>query len=159
MIDAIEFRRVMGHFASGVGIVTTLDADRRPCGLTVNAICSVSLDPVIVLVCVERAADSHECLRASGIFAINVLPAEGGEGLALRFSTWGVKDKFAGIAYGAEQTGAPVLTGSLAWLDCEVVEELKGGDHTIFLGRVVAADADDGVPLVYYRGGYGRYHP
>ena len=159
MIDSIEFRRVMGHFASGVAVVTARASGERPCGLTASAVCSVSLDPTLLLVCVERGADSHDCIRDFGAFAVNVLPQEGGESLARRFASWEVEDKFRGIAYREEQTGAPVLQDALAWLDCRVAEVLPGGDHTIFLGEVVAADAREGGPLVYYRGGYGRFIP
>jgi flavin reductase (DIM6/NTAB) family NADH-FMN oxidoreductase RutF len=159
MIDAIEFRRVMGHFATGVTIVTTHDPAGRPCGLTANAVCSVSIRPTLVLVCVEHDADSHDCIRSSGIFAVNVLAQEGGESLARRFSAWEVEEKFRGVAYREELTGAAVLQDALAWLDCRVVEAHQGGDHTIFLGEVVAADAREGSPLVYYRGGYGRFVP
>ncbi|HEV2146262.1 MAG TPA: flavin reductase family protein [Longimicrobiaceae bacterium] len=159
MIDPIEFRRVMGHFASGVTVVTTVQPNGEPCGLTANAVCSVSVDPVLVLVCVEHGADTHDCIRAAGRFAINVLEEEGGESLSRRFATWGVEDKFRGVAWREERTGAPVLEGALAWLDCRVAQELQGGDHTIFLGEVVAADAREGTPLVYYRGGYGRFVP
>lgn len=159
MIDPIEFRRVMGHFATGVAIVTTLDPQGQPCGLTANALCSVSLNPLLMLVCVERGADTHDCIRASGAFAVNVLAQDGGESLSRRFSTWDVHDKFRGVAYREELTGAPVLQDALAWMDCRVAEALPGGDHTIYLGEVVAADAREGSPLVYYRGGYGRFTP
>lgn len=159
MIDTIEFRRVMGHFATGVTIVTTRDPGGRPCGLTANAVCSVSINPTLVLVCVEHRADSHDCIRSSGVFAVNVLAQEGGETLARRFSTWEVEEKFRGVAYREETTGAPVLQEALAWLDCRVVEMHQGGDHTIFLGEVMAADAREGSPLLYYRGGYGRFTP
>ncbi|MDP9349400.1 MAG: flavin reductase family protein [Gemmatimonadota bacterium] len=159
MIDAIEFRRVMGHFATGVAIVTTRDPAGRPCGLTANAVCSVSIDPTLVLVCVDHRSDSHDCIGSSGVFAVNVLAQEGGETLARRFSAREVQDKFRGVAYAEETTGAPVLPGALAWLDCRVVEAHRGGDHTIFLGEVMAADAREGSPLLYYRGGYGRFTP
>ena len=159
MIDRFEFRRVMGHFASGVTVVTTRLPDGKPCGLTANAVCSVSIDPVLLLVCVERGADSHDCIRDAGFFAVNVLPDEGGESLSRRFATWEVDDKFRGVAYREERTGAPVLEDALAWIDCRVAEALPGGDHTIFLGAVQAADAREGTPLVYYRGGYGRFVP
>lgn len=160
-IDPDEFRRVMGHFATGVTVVTTLEADGRPCGLTANAVSSVSLEPRLILVCVDRTADSHDCIRASGVFAVNVLGEDGGEGetLSRRFAGPGQADKFEGVAYGARGTGAPVLDAALAWLDCRVAEAVAAGDHTIFIGEVVAADAREGAPLVYYRGGYGRLLP
>ncbi|MET0395498.1 MAG: flavin reductase family protein [Longimicrobiaceae bacterium] len=159
MIDQIEFRRVIGHFATGVTVVTTVRGDGEPCGLTASAVCSVSLDPVLVLVCVEHDADTHGCIAAAGKFAVNVLADEGGESLSRRFATFQVKDKFRGVAFREELTGAPVLEGSLAWLDCRVSQAVEAGDHTIFLGEVLAGDAREGTPLVYYRGGYGRFTP
>jgi flavin reductase (DIM6/NTAB) family NADH-FMN oxidoreductase RutF len=159
MIDHAEFRRVMGHFATGVSVVTTVRPDGGPCGLTVSSVASVSLDPPLVLVCIDRAADSHDCIAESGFFAVSFLPSEGGESLARRFSAWDIDEKFAGVAYSARGTGAPVLDGALAWIDCRVAHALPGGDHTIYVGRVEAADAHEGVPLVYYRGGYGRFVP
>src|SRR3954454_5886327 len=86
MIDTAEFRRVIGHFATGVTVVTTLRDDGRPCGLTASAVCSVSLDPTLVLVCVEKAAASHGCIEQSGVFAVNVLADGKGETLARRFA-------------------------------------------------------------------------
>jgi flavin reductase (DIM6/NTAB) family NADH-FMN oxidoreductase RutF len=159
MIDATEFRRVMGHFATGVAVVTTRTARSRPCGLTVNSFTSVSLQPMLVLICIERDSDSHDCITDAGVFAVNVLGEDDGETLARRFATWGLEDKFSGVAFHDEVTGAPVLDGSLAWLDCRVVDALPGGDHTIFVGEVLSADVREGTPLVYYRGGYGRFAP
>lgn len=149
----------MGHFASGVTVVTTVRGDGEPCGLTASAVCSVSVNPVLLLVCVEHGADTHGFIAAAGKFAVNVLAEEGGEGLSRRFATFEVEDKFRGVAFREEVTGAPVLEGSLAWLDCRVSQAIEAGDHTIFLGEVVAGDAREGTPLVYYRGGYGRFTP
>lgn len=159
MIEPAEFRRVLGHFPSGVAIVTARAPDSAPCGLTVNAFCSVSLEPPLVLVCVDRAADSNSCIRAAGYFAVNVLPQDPGERLSRRFAAGDHGDKFRGVAYRVEATGAPVLTDALAWLDCRIGEVLEVGDHTVFFGEVLAADAREGMPLVYYRGGYGRFVP
>ena len=158
-MDDIEFRRVMGHFATGVAVVTATTASGEPCGLTANAISSVSLDPMLVLVCVERTADTEPVIRNGGSFAINILPEERGEVLARRFAELDSGDRFSGVAYRSGSTGAPILDRALAWLDCSVHEALPGGDHTIFIGRVVAGDADEGTPLIYYRGGYGRFQP
>jgi flavin reductase (DIM6/NTAB) family NADH-FMN oxidoreductase RutF len=158
-MDDIEFRRVMGHFATGVTVVTASSGAGVPHGLTANAISSVSLDPTLVLVCVERTADTEPVIREAGAFAINILPEERGEVLARRFAEVDTGDRFSGVAHRPGSTGAPILERALAWLDCTVHEELPGGDHTIFLGKVVAGDADEGTPLVYYRGGYGRFQP
>ena len=159
MIDTSEFRRVVSHFASGVTVVTTLRPDGRPCGLTASAVCSVSLEPTLVLVCVEKAADSHGCIEQSGVFAVNVLADGKGETLARRFAGEDVEGKFTGVAFRPEHSGAPVLDEALAWLDCRVADRFTGGDHTVFVGEVVAADAGEGSPLLYYRGGYGRFAP
>jgi flavin reductase (DIM6/NTAB) family NADH-FMN oxidoreductase RutF len=158
-MDDIEFRRVMGHFATGVTVVTATSGAGVPHGLTANAISSVSLDPTLVLVCVERTADTEPVIREAGAFAINILPEERGEVLARRFAEVDTGDRFSGVAHRPGSTGAPILERALAWLDCTVHEELPGGDHTIFLGKVVAGDAEEGTPLVYYRGGYGRFQP
>jgi flavin reductase (DIM6/NTAB) family NADH-FMN oxidoreductase RutF len=159
MIDSAEFRRVLGHFATGVAVVTSRGAGGRPCGLTANSLCSVSLDPMLVLVCVEGRAESHECIRESGFYTINVLDERRGETLARRFATWGIEDKFRGVAHHERSTGAPVLDDALAWIDCRVHKAVTAGDHTIFVGEVIAADAREGTPLMYYRGGYGRFVP
>jgi flavin reductase (DIM6/NTAB) family NADH-FMN oxidoreductase RutF len=161
MIDTSEFRRVIGHFATGVTVVTTLRPDDGgPCGLTASAVASLSLDPTLLLVCVEHGAETHACIEQAGFFAVNVLAEGRGETLARRFALdSGVEGKFTGVAFRGEHTGAPVLDEALAWLDCRVRQRLPGGDHTIFVGEVVAADATEGAPLLYYRGGYGRLVP
>lgn len=159
-MEPSEFRRVLGHFPTGVTIVTSVCSDGRPCGLTVNAFCSVSLEPPLVLVCVEAGADSLCCIAEAGFFAVNVLPAERGESLSRRFAGPGAGEKkFTGVAYRSERTGAPVLETALAWLDCRVQDSFVAGDHTIFIGAVLEANAQDGQPLVYYRGGYGGFRP
>ncbi len=158
MIDDSEFRRVLGHFPTGVTVVTSLNENGGPCGLTANAFTSVSLNPPLVLVCVEEEADSYHCIDRSGVFAVNILE-EDGEALSRRFSTWGVEDKFRGVAYRSEHTGAPILETALAWVDCRVTQTVTAGDHTIFIGEVLGGEAHEGNPLVYYRGGYGRFNP
>jgi len=159
MIDTSEFRRAIGHFASGVTVVTTRRPDGGPCGLTASAVASLSLDPTLLLVCVEKAADTHDCIAGSGFFAVNVLAEGKGETLARRFAATDADAdaKFTGIAFHPERTGAPVLDESLAWLDCRIVRRVDAGDHTVFMGEVMAADAAEGTPLLYYRGGYGRF--
>lgn len=154
MIDPAEYRRVVGHFATGVVVVTGVRYDGAPVGLTVSAFTSVSLDPTLVLVCLDEGSETRRWIGAGGRFAVNVLRA-GREAEARRFATAGA-DRFAGVGWRAEATGAPVLDDALAWLDCRVREVLPGGDHTVFLGEVVACDAHEGAPLLYYRGGFGR---
>lgn len=157
-LESAEFRRILGHWTTGVTVVATMSSDGEPRGLTANAVASVSLDLPLVLVCVERDADTHDTIRAAGVFAVSVL-AQDDERTARRFAGNDTDEKFRGIAYHAELTGAPVLDAALAWVDCRVHEVLHGGDHTIFIGLVTAGDAREGEPLVYYRGGYGRLAP
>ncbi|HET7232605.1 MAG TPA: flavin reductase family protein [Longimicrobium sp.] len=159
MIDTSEFRRVISHFPSGVSVVTTRRADGGPCGLTASAVCSLSLSPTMLLVCVDKRADTHDCIARAGFFAVNVLAEGRGETLARRFALGEPEEKFTGVAFREERTGAPVLDESLAWMDCRVAGHAQGGDHTVFMGEVMAADAVEGTPLVYYRGGYGRFVP
>jgi flavin reductase (DIM6/NTAB) family NADH-FMN oxidoreductase RutF len=159
MIDTSEFRRVIGHFASGVSVVTTRRGDGGPCGLTASAVCSLSLSPTLLLVCVEKGSDTHDCIAQAGFFAVNVLADGKGETLARRFAIGEREDRFTGVAFRDERTGAPVLDEALAWMDCRLADRAEGGDHTVFMGEVMAADAGEGTPLVYYRGGYGRFVP
>ena len=154
-IEEAEFRRVLGHFATGVAVLAARKSGGPPRGLTANSLASVSLDPPLVLVCVERAADTHQVIEEAEAFALSFLTAAQ-ETLARRFATYESEQKFDGVAYRAEVTGAPVLEDALAWVDCRLWATYDGGDHTIFVGEVVAADAAEGPPLIYYRGGYGR---
>lgn len=159
MIDTSEFRRVIGHFPSGVSVVTTRTPGGAPCGLTASAVSSLSLNPTLLLVCVEKAADTHDCIVQAGYFAVNVLAEGKGETLARRFAAGEPGEKFTGVAFREERTGAPVLDEALAWMDCRLASQVEGGDHTVFMGEVMAGDAVEGTPLVYYRGGYGRFVP
>jgi flavin reductase (DIM6/NTAB) family NADH-FMN oxidoreductase RutF len=153
-IDTQEFRRVLGHFAAGVTIITTVGDDGKPYGLTATAFTSVSLEPPLVLVCVDKRAESHPHFHASRVFAVNFLAADQQE-LSRRFAVSG-GDKFTAITLCPGVTGAPLLAGVLGYLECRTTDICEGGDHTIFIGQVEAADARAGEPLVYFRGMYGR---
>ena len=157
-IEAAEFRRILGHLAAGVAVVTAPDPGGEPRGLTANAVTSVSLDPPLVLVCVDRTSETHDCIDRAGAFAISFLTEEG-ETLARRFASGSGGEKFDGVAYRSELTGAPILEEALGWIDCRTWATYDGGDHTIFVGEVMAGDADAGSPLLYFRGGYGRLTP
>lgn len=152
--DSARFRDVMGHFASGVTVVTTRDADGRAVGFTASAVASLSLDPLLLLVCVGRSGETLAHLEGAGSFVVNVLAAEQEE-LAIRFAGRDREDRFTGLEWASAATGSPVLTDALAWLDCRVHEVLDGGDHAIVVGRVEACAARPGEPLVYYRGRLG----
>jgi flavin reductase (DIM6/NTAB) family NADH-FMN oxidoreductase RutF len=158
-IDSAEFRRVLGHFVTGVSVVTAVDPrTTEPHGLTVNALASVSLEPPLVLVCVDRVSETHEVIAAAECFAVNVL-AEDQEVLSRRFAMPDRPERFRAVAWRERATGAPVLDVALAWMDCGLWAVYPGGDHTIYVGEVLEADAHEGEPLLFYRGGYGRYVP
>lgn len=151
-IDKQEFRRVLGHFAAGVTIVTTIGDDGKPYGLTATAFTSVSLEPPLVLVCVDKRSDSHPHFHTSRVFAVNFL-ARDHEHLSQRFAVSG-GDKFCDVETRTGTTGAPVLADVLGHLECRTVDVIDAGDHTIFIGQVEAADAREGEPLLYFRGAY-----
>jgi flavin reductase ActVB len=147
-----EFRAAMRHFPSGVTVVTTRDGAGRPCGLTASAFTAVSLDPPLVLVCVDHAAQAHPALAAHGWFAVNVLGKSRGH-IARRFALSG-GDKFAGLGFRQGLAGLPILDDVVTALECRIVHRYEGGDHTIFVGVVEGAAITGGAPLVYYNGGY-----
>jgi flavin reductase (DIM6/NTAB) family NADH-FMN oxidoreductase RutF len=149
-----DFRRVLGHFATGVTILTTTDAEARPTGLTVSAFCSVSLDPPQILVCVDHKSQSYPSLRDGTSFAVNILGAEH-ESVSRRFATTRL-DKFDGVAWSRGALGVPLIDGALAHLECRTVSRHVEGDHTILVGLVEDARNGAGEPLLYFRGKYGR---
>ncbi|MBI4497323.1 MAG: flavin reductase [Chloroflexi bacterium] len=156
-VDAQTFREVMAHFATGVAVVTTLRPEGFH-GLTVNAFCSVSLEPPLVLVCLDRLSLSHDYVRESGVYGVSIL-GRGQMFLADRFSGQAplVSPRFEGVPYRTAATGVPLLGQALAWLDCRVAAEYDGGDHTIFLGQVEAAGVGAAdAPLVFYGRRYVR---
>jgi flavin reductase (DIM6/NTAB) family NADH-FMN oxidoreductase RutF len=149
-----EFRAAMGRFASGVTVVTVKDKDNRPGGMTVSAFSSVSLEPPLILVCIDKRASVHDYFKEGNHFAVNIL-AEDQEVVSRRFASKD-EDRFDGIGYKDGTTGAPMLDGAIACLECRVVHEHPGGDHTIVVGEVVHTHATDGKPLAYFRGGYAQ---
>jgi flavin reductase (DIM6/NTAB) family NADH-FMN oxidoreductase RutF len=149
-----DFRRVLGHFASGVTIVSTCDADGRPTGLTASAFSSVSLDPPLILVCVDHKSQSYPAMRERGRFAVNILAANQ-EAVSRRFASSRL-DKFEGVPHRITDLGVPLVDGAIAQLECTTVSTHVEGDHTIFVGRVERASAAGGDPLLYSRGRYER---
>jgi flavin reductase (DIM6/NTAB) family NADH-FMN oxidoreductase RutF len=154
-MKSAEFRRVLSHLATGVTVVSAAEADGAARGLTASAVASVSLDPPLVLACVDRLADTHDCIERAGAFAVSILHA-GDDAIARRFADGPSAEKFDGVAYRTEVTGAPVLERALAWIDCRLWATYDGGDHTIFVGEVMAGDAGDGAPLMHFRGEFAR---
>ena len=152
-----EFRSALRHFAAGVTVVTTRDQGGNPAGLTASAFTSVSLDPPLVLVCVDREAVSHPTFEAHGWFAVNVLEIDQ-TSLSRRFAASG-GDKFTGLVYREGLARLPLLDGVVATLECRLVARHEAGDHTIFIGQVERATARGGRPLVYFQGGYHHILP
>lgn len=150
--DPFQFRQLLGRFATGVTILTVVTPDGRPLGMTATSLASVSLDPALVSVCVDRTAEMHDAILGAREFVVNVL-ASAQEALARRFSDKH-EDRFEGIGYRRSPEGLILLDGALAHIECERFGEYPGGDHTIILGRVIGGSTGDGRPLLHYRGGY-----
>jgi flavin reductase (DIM6/NTAB) family NADH-FMN oxidoreductase RutF len=158
-VNSDDFKKVMASFAAGVTVVTTVDADGRMWGLTATAFTSLSLDPPLCLVCIDKRAASHAPLGQARKFGVSMLSADQ-QLLSNRFASR-LEDKFDGVAYRAgDVTGCPLLEAAVATLECEIVEVYAGGDHDIFVGRLCATKVNDGaLPLVYWRGKYGDVSP
>jgi flavin reductase (DIM6/NTAB) family NADH-FMN oxidoreductase RutF len=154
-IDPDSFRSVLGRFASGITVVTTRDAEGRDVGMTVSAFCSVSLDPPLVQVCVDRTASLHAALMGSTRYGVSILAAEQ-EALSRRFATAESTRRFDGIGYRRGESGVILLDDALAHLECRIVDSHAAGDHTMFVGEVESATARSVRPLLYYRGGYAQ---
>lgn len=156
--DGARFRQVLGHFCTGVTVVAAVPGG-EPVGFTVQSFSSISLDPPLVAVCPARTSSSWPRIRSVGVFSVNVL-ADGQEALARTFATRGA-DKFHGVGWTPSVvSGSPVLDGALAWVDCRIEAEHDGGDHLMVLGRVIDMGVGGGGrPLLFYRGGYGRFAP
>lgn len=149
-----EFRRIMGLFATGVTIVTLLDDAGRPQGLTANSVTSVSLNPPLLLVCVDRGAVCFPCFKEGRGFAVNIL-AEEQEALSRRFASR-VEDKFEGLTHRPGVLRSPLLKDCLGYLECRIVQAYPGGDHVIFVGEVLRGKAAEGRALLFYRGKYAH---
>ena len=154
MIDSDTFRSVLGRFATGITIVTARDEEGHDHGMTISAFCSLSLDPPMVLVCVDHAASMHGLLLAHPRFGISILSSDQEE-YSRRFAAEEF-DRFDGIAYTRGESGVVLLQDALAHLECGVVQHYDAGDHTIFVAEVHQAHPSDGRPLLYYRGGYAQ---
>jgi flavin reductase (DIM6/NTAB) family NADH-FMN oxidoreductase RutF len=153
-VEPDRFRAVMGHFATGVAVVTATGPE-GPVGMTANAVCSLSLDPLLLLVCFDNGARTLKVVRQTERFGVNVLQA-GQEALAQRFaSKLPEAEKFTGVEHDVHD-GIPVLADALAWVGCSLTRLVPGGDHTIGIGAVRAAETGEGTdPLVWFRGSYG----
>lgn len=151
-ISSADFRSALSRFASGVTVVTTQDAAGNRHGITVSAFCSVSLDPPLVLICIDKNTGSHYAFEQAGRFTVNILARDEAH-LSEHFATL-LPDKFAGVDYAVDEHGIPILSASLVNLQCSLFKALDGGDHSIFLGEVEHVIVRDAKPLVYFRGSY-----
>jgi flavin reductase (DIM6/NTAB) family NADH-FMN oxidoreductase RutF len=157
-IDPNEFRRVMSTFATGVTVITMPTRDGA-WGMTANSVTSLSLEPTLVLVCVDKSTRTYQHIQASGVWAVNVLAADQ-ENVSRTFALKDFEEErtMVGTPYRKGVTGAPIIQGSLSYLDCRTWATYDGGDHTIFLGEVqdAAVAREDGQPLLFFKGRYGR---
>jgi flavin reductase (DIM6/NTAB) family NADH-FMN oxidoreductase RutF len=154
-VSTAAFRHAMGHFATGVTVVTSVDADGQPVGTTANAVTSVSLDPPLVLVCLDHASSTLAAMRRHGAFVVNVLSAPQ-EHLSANFARRGLAAVWDGVRHQPGPTGSPRLHGALATVECTVQHQLTAGDHEIVVGRVreVVTTGQEDTPLLFWRGSY-----
>jgi 3-hydroxy-9,10-secoandrosta-1,3,5(10)-triene-9,17-dione monooxygenase reductase component len=153
--DGAHFRSVLGHFCTGIAIITAVDGG-EPVGLTCQSFASISLDPPLVAFAPSKTSTSWPRVQRTGVFCANVL-AEQQEDLCRVFATAGA-DKFRSVGWRPAASGSPILEDALAWVDCRIVTEHDAGDHSIVLGRVMDLEAmTEGKPLLFYRGGYGHF--
>jgi flavin reductase (DIM6/NTAB) family NADH-FMN oxidoreductase RutF len=154
-VSAADLRHAMGHFATGVTVVTSVGPDARPVGTTANAVTSLSLDPPLVLVCFDRSSLTLRAVLAHGAFAVTVLAAPQRH-LSANFARRGLAAAWDGVRHRPGPTGSPRLDGVLASLECTVEHRLDGGDHEIVVGRVheVETSGADVAPLLFWRGSY-----
>jgi flavin reductase (DIM6/NTAB) family NADH-FMN oxidoreductase RutF len=152
--DAQELRRVMGHFATGVAVITTKDEQGTPHGLTANAFMSLSLNPPLILIGVDKGAQCYGCFEPPNGFTVNFLGADQEE-ISKRFATKGI-DKFAGLQWREGGNGAAILDGVIGYIECNITQCHEGGDHTIVVGEIVAVNATGDRPLLFFKGKYQR---
>jgi 3-hydroxy-9,10-secoandrosta-1,3,5(10)-triene-9,17-dione monooxygenase reductase component len=156
-VDSMQFRSALGHFGSGVTVVT-MAHEAQKSGLTVSAFCSVSLTPPYVLVCIDKRSSTLELIRKSQAFAVNILTQDQ-VSISNHFASKS-EDKMSGIPHHLGILGTPLLDGTQAYLECKVTQEIDAGDHFIYLGEVEDAGVDEGKsPLLYFHGKYGSFTP
>jgi 3-hydroxy-9,10-secoandrosta-1,3,5(10)-triene-9,17-dione monooxygenase reductase component len=154
--DASTMRTVLGHFATGVAVVTAMGDDGKPAGMAANSFTSVSLDPPLVLFCAAKSSTTWPSIQAAGKWAANIL-GEDDEEVCRVFAQKDI-DRFQHMTFRPGVSGAPILDRALAFVDCATDVEHDAGDHVIVVGRVLELGyRSTGKPLVFYRGGYGRY--
>ena len=155
--DPAQFRRACARFATGITVSTALAADGTPHGFTANSFTSVSIEPPMVLICVDHRANVLRHFQDAKHFGVNIL-AQDQEALSVRFAERGL-DRFVGIDWHTGATGVPLLGGALARFECATIQTLAAGDHTIILGEVLHAEWQEGAPLLYFAHGYHVAQP
>lgn len=150
-IDEARFKLAMSHFASGVTVVTT-EHEGRPYGMTVASFASLSLNPPLVLICIEKNVKTHDAIDAAGVFGVSML-AQSQAAVSNRFASKS-EDKFTDAAIHRGSLGVPLIDGAICTLECRITDRLPGGDHTIFVGEVLHSETEESAPLIYFRSGY-----
>ncbi|MFJ8063209.1 flavin reductase family protein [Psychrobacillus sp. NPDC096426] len=148
------FKEVMGSYPSGVTVITTVDQENNPFGLTANSFISVSIDPLLVLWCIDKRANSYSAFGPSDKFAVNILAAEQAEA-CWTFSSKKEEDRFGKHDWTLSENGLPILTGSFATLQCKKVQEVDAGDHYILIGEVIGIEKSEQDPMLYFRRNVG----
>jgi 3-hydroxy-9,10-secoandrosta-1,3,5(10)-triene-9,17-dione monooxygenase reductase component len=159
-ISSSRFREVLGHFASGLTVVTSVD-QQTPVGFTCQAFMSLSLEPPLIAIAPGKSSTTWPRIAPGGTFCVNVL-SEDQEALSREFAISGseIADKFSGVGWSPGPAGAPVLEGALGWLSCRIVQSYEAGDHELVVAEVLDMSVDNsGRPLIFYRGGFGRFEP
>lgn len=161
-IDSSLYRQVLGHFPTGVTVVTGTQADGTPLGLTIGSFTSVSLDPPLVGFLVMDTSVRWQAIAATGSFCVNMLGHDQAE-LCWRFAKSSIEQPFEGVDWNpAPITGSPIVAGAIAWIDCTIEQIVPAGDHQFVMGRVVelenAHPDTEPLPLLFYRGKVGRFH-
>lgn len=155
-IDGATFRRVLGHYPTGVCVITAQEGDGTASGMVVGSFTSVSLDPPLVAFFPDKGSSSWPRIAAAGKFCVNVLASDQLP-LCRQFASRG-GDKFAGVSHRLSENGSPILDGVIAWIDCTLHATHEAGDHLIVLGHVHALEVDKpGSPLLFFQGGYGEF--
>jgi flavin reductase (DIM6/NTAB) family NADH-FMN oxidoreductase RutF len=153
-LDQARFREVLGHFATGITIVTACE-EGVPVGFSCQSFAALSLEPPMVILAPAKSSTSWPRIAQAGAFCVNIL-GENQEAVCRAFAVSG-GDKFDGVEWSPGVTGSPIIDGSLAYVECTLGAIFEGGDHELVTGHVVAMDASDGAPLLFYRAGFGRF--
>ena len=155
--DNKNLRKILGQFATGVAIVTTFGQDEKPCGITINSLTSVSLDPPLLLFCLSKFSGTLNAFKANSYFAINILDGEQ-KSISKDFARPNF-DKFSNVNWDISQHKCPILYGNIATIECKKTNEFDGGDHIIILGEIINASGHESHdPLIYHNGAYKKIH-